>query len=148
MILAETGSEWDNCDFAIIHVNEEWCLNMRKRLALLETVDENDNSFCSLRYWDSPVGFYRKDTDEVEDLTEGLLEEGEIWCYITFEANEPASFPVPENALGTSTLSIYRHGTAMYSSIGKHTGEEFWTEGFDADAILNHDSIRSLTVKL
>lgn len=34
-ILVKANSEWDNCEFAIIHLSEEWKTEQAKRLALV-----------------------------------------------------------------------------------------------------------------
>jgi hypothetical protein len=135
LILADTGSEWDTCDFAIFQINDEWRSVMRQRLACLERFASDDN-FCSLRYWESPIGFYRKEKDDEADITEGILKTDEVWCYVTLDEGETDGFPMPESKLNTYMLCLYQSGTATYNASGKHTGEEFWTEGFDISQLI------------
>lgn len=134
MILADSASEWDNCDFAIIHITEEWQNVMRRRLTKLERFADDDD-FCSLRYWDSPVGFYQNNHEKKNGIPKDLLKEDEVWCFITFDEGEPDDLILPENRLSTFMLTVYQHETAMYNASGKHTGEEFWTEAFDINQL-------------
>jgi hypothetical protein len=147
-ILADTASEWDNCDFAILELTEEWRSKMRLRLNALERFDADDE-FCGIRYWDSSLELYQNPEDEGNGLPKDMLEDGEVWCYIILEDGEPDSFKVPESWLSASMLTIYAYGTAVYSASGKHTGEEFWTKGFDVDQLIvsRPDNNTLLTLK-
>jgi hypothetical protein len=133
-IKAYTNSEWDNCDFAIIHLSPQWCAEMSKRLTLLQPFIDDD-SFFSHCYWDRPVGFYTNIMDD--DITDHILNEGEEWVFVSFADNKPIAFPEPENALSTHELVLTKHGSAWFTALGKHTGEEFYTASFDAAEFTN-----------
>lgn len=130
MILADTASEWDNCDFAIVHITDEWRTLMRQRLSRIERFITDEDP-CSIRYYDSPMGFYQNDYEKENGIPEDLLDEGEVWCYVTLDENEPEDLLLPESRLDTHILTVYPHGTALFNASGKHTGEEYWTEGFE-----------------
>jgi len=140
MILAETASEWDDCDFAIIHITEEWLGNMSQRLVKMERFG-TDEGLCSVRYWDAPVGFYQNNYEDEHGSPKDLLREDEIWCYITLEDGEPENLTTPESKFDTFMLTIYPYGTAMYNASGKHTGEEYWTEAFDFYQLIKPQNI-------
>ncbi|MCC8407749.1 hypothetical protein LJ707_02330 [Mucilaginibacter sp. UR6-1] len=143
MILADTASEWDNCDFAVIHLTEEWKGKMRERLAEIERFG-TDEELCSLLYWDAPVGFYQNNDEDENGTPKDLLNEDEVWCYITLEDGEPENLVAPESRLGTFMLTVYPYGTATYNAIGKHSGEEYWTEAFDISRLTNSEKANVL----
>jgi hypothetical protein len=136
-IKADTQSEWDCCDFAIIKLTDQWRNEMRKRLTLLEPF-KKDDSFYSHHYWDRPEGIYTSIiNDDGEDIIDIILTEGEDWAFVTLLENELDTFPVPESRLDSYQLVLTKHGTARFKAYGKHTGEEFWTDDFDAEALIN-----------
>ena len=138
-IKAGTADEYDYCDFAIIKLTDQWQSDMRKRLALLEPF-KADSSFYSHHYWDQPEGFYTNILNyEGEDIVPIILREREEWAFVTLEENELETFPVPESRLSTCQLVLSKYGTARFTAYGKHTGEIFWTEDFDAEALVNID---------
>jgi hypothetical protein len=73
MLKANTNSEWDDCDFVIIHVTDEWRQTMQKRLEAIIPFKE-DYSFYHHSYWASPEGFY-KNPDETQAAEEIIGEQ-------------------------------------------------------------------------
>ena len=132
LIGAQTNSEWDGCDFAIITITEEWKEQQRERLQLVRPF-QGDNCFQSLVYYDTAVGFFRTDDDDQPGL-ENLLEEKQ-WVYVELTEEELGKLTVPENRLDCHRLLIRADGTAYYKAYGKHTSEEFWTENFSLDVL-------------
>lgn len=133
LIKAYTGSEWDTCDFAIIHLSEDWKKEQVKRLEAVKPFAD-DYNFQSLNYYDTSVDFYRVDENDQPDF-ETLLAEKE-WVFVELDEGEQNSFAVPENRLDCYRLVVYKNGTAMYKAYGKHTSEEFWTEEFSLKQII------------
>jgi hypothetical protein len=126
------GSEWDECNFAIIHLTEDLKKEWAKRIEAAKYF-KNDWNFQSLNYYDSAVDFYRIDKDDNPNIEE-LLSERE-WVYVSLEDKEEATFTTPESRLDCYRLVIRSNGTAYYQAYGKHTGEEFYTEEFDLNII-------------
>lgn len=131
LIKAFTNSEWDACDFVIIHVTPEWWQRMQKRLDLVTTFNADDSFYCQA-YWDYAPTFYRKTYDEEEEIPD----ETEDWCFVTLDEKELSTFPTPENTIGTLQLHVYKQGYASYKGNGKHTGEEFYTADFNIVAVI------------
>lgn len=78
LVKAFTTSEWDSCDFAIIHITEEWKTEMANRIKLLEPLIDT-RGFFNLSFWDAPEGYYLY-SPELE--ASSLLASGEDWCYV------------------------------------------------------------------
>jgi hypothetical protein len=130
LIRAYTNSDWDECQFAIIHCDKEWKETMKNRVECVQPFS-NDYNFCCLKYYDTSVDFYRTDEEDIEEL----LQDKE-WVFVELNEDEQETFLVPENGLDTYSISIYRTGTAKFSACGKHTGEDFWTEEFNLKSIM------------
>lgn len=106
LIRAKTNSEWDCCDFAVIHLSEEWRKLQATRLEAVKPF-KDDCNFQSIRFYDGSVEFFQSGLDD--------------------ELDKLAS---PENRLDFFKIVIYRDGNAIYQVFGKHTNEEFWTNQF------------------
>jgi|SRR5690606_16197013 len=128
MIEAITHSEDDCCDFAIIHLTDEWLAKQNNRLITEHT------SISYRSYSDCSVNFYMDDSDVVSDSF-GLLK-GKSYSFVELEPNEQELFSIPQEQLVSHTLSISRDGYAYYYAQGIDTGEDFWTKEFSLTQIL------------
>jgi len=140
-ILANTLSQWDSCDFAVIHLTREWREVMRNRFDLIQSFTDDD-TFYSHHYWDFPQGFYVHDYEDEEETTLHLLNEGEDWAYIETDDAELATLRKPESSLDTYQLTITRYGTASFSAMGKHTSEEYWTSHFEINELIDDRELK------
>lgn len=122
LVRAYTNSEWDRCDFAIVHCGEVWRNIIRKRMEAIQTISE-DSELCSVRYYGASVDFFQTEDEDILKLLEQ-----EDWTFIEMDEDEERTHSSPENRLDTYRLSIFPKGGFMYSAFGKYTGEEFWTE--------------------
>lgn len=126
-IKANTDSEWDCCDFALIHLSGKWKEIQAERLEAVKPFADN-YSFSSMNFYDSSVEFFRVG-DEDEPGTEKLLADKD-WTFVELDNDETDRLTPPENRLDCYRLVIYRDGDAKYEAYGKYTGEEFWTNVF------------------
>jgi hypothetical protein len=130
-IKVRTNSEWDDCEFAIIHITQEWLQTMRDRLCAIQPFT-NDIYFHKHTYWDMPCGFYDSPDDmDINGLSDSVLNAGEDFAFITLDENELENLPVPQSTLDSYQLQIYNSGKIKYTALGKHTEEEFWTADLD-----------------
>jgi len=133
LIKARTNSEWDNCEFAIVYITEDWIKEQTKRLEAVNPF-AGDYSFQSLNYYDSAVDFYITGENDQPDI-EALLA-GKEWVFVELTGDEQEAFAVPENRLNCYRLKVYGSGNAQYCAYGKHTGEEFWTGEFSLTELI------------
>ena len=131
LIKAETNSEWDCCGFAIINLSDTWRNAMQRRLIKIELFQQDD-SFSHHAYWDVSVNFYQDGIN-----VEGLLSNEENWVFVTVKKKELERLTTPENKLDAHQLILTKYGGAYFKAYGKHTGEEFWTENFDPEQLIN-----------
>ena len=136
LLRAKTNSEWDCCEFALIHLTPEWVEEIYKRLRLIEPF-KNDLYFCSHTYWDVPVGFYNNNADLDESFTDTLLKQEEDWAFVLLESDEPDDLSIPISPLDTHQFIISKDGTGKYKAYGKQSGEAYWTEEFNVVDLLN-----------
>lgn len=125
LVKANTNSEWDNCNFAIIHITEDWKKEQQKRIDFLTPLQGNYH-FQSMNYYDTAVEFYRTNEDDQPDMDK-LLGDKE-WAFVELDENELESLTPPENRLDCYRIVLRASGTGYYTAYGKHTSEEFWTE--------------------
>lgn len=127
LVKATTNSEWDYCEYAIVHLSKEWKTEQTKRLALVTPL-KGVYHFSSMNFYDTAVDFYRTGENEQPDI-ESILGDKE-WVFVELDEEEQETFTVPENSLDCHRLVLSANDTAYYSAYGKHTSEEFWTERF------------------
>lgn len=125
MVNAKTNSEWDWCDFAIIHISQEWKKEQRKRLDNIKPFSD-DYLLLSMMYYDESITFFKDDSEICPDSAE-LLDERQ-WAYIEIDENTIEKLSVPENRISAHSLHVFKSNCVIYQAFGKHTGEEFWTD--------------------
>lgn len=126
LIKAYTDSEWDCCEFAIIHLSERWRKIQAKRLEHVKPF-KDDFNFQSMRFYDYSVQFFQSG-DEGPDMEELLSERN--WVFVEVDEDELDELTPPENSLDFYKIVIYRDGNARFEAFGKHTNEEFYTNEF------------------
>lgn len=127
LIKTMTNSEWDNGDFAIIHITVEWKETQKKRLEAVKTL-ENDYDLKWLNYADTNVEFFRFSEETHPEIEAWLSEKDSV--FIELETDELKKLLQPENNLNCYQMQVFKNGNAIYNAFGKHTGEEFWTKEF------------------
>lgn len=127
LVKANSTSEWDYCEFAIIHLSEEWKTAQKQRLEWVAPL-HGKPSFCSMNFYDTAVDFYGVGDNDLFDTGELLA--GKEWVFVELDNEEQQTFTPTENRLNCYRLVVRPNGTAYYTAYGKHTGEEFWTEEF------------------
>lgn len=132
LIKAYTNSEWDCCDFALINLSGEWKERQAARLQAVKPYEE-DYSFQSMNYYDGSADFYQCGADG-EDM-KALLGD-KVWAFVELDKNETEKLVPPESRLDCYKIVIYRDGSARYEAYGKHTSEEFWTDEFSLQFLL------------
>ncbi len=133
-IKARTGSEWDNIDFALLHITEQSIRDMKERLECPTMVKDSRN-FAGLRYWDDPDGWYMYgEGEEFEKLSEVL--DFQDWCYLDITEDEINDLGAPEQRIDGVTLKIQTDKSQQFTGYGKHTSEEFWTSDVPMDTLI------------
>ena len=134
IISANTLSEWDRVEFAIIHLSPEWLELTNKRLTAIREFKENKdlNYHC---YWDAPLGYYN--SPNKENLLQKMLPRFEDWAFITLDPEEENNLPVPDTRLDAHQFMITKDGIGQYKAYGKYTTEEFYTVEFNIYKIIN-----------
>lgn len=127
LIRARTNSEWDCCEFAVIHLSEEWRIQQTKRLEAIKPFAD-DYNFQSIRFYDGSVEFFQSGDDGEPDIEELLADRD--WVFVELDDDELDKLTQPENSLDFYKIVIHRDGDARYEAFGKHTNEEFWTNAF------------------
>ncbi len=130
LVKATTNSEFDDCDFIIVHITEAWKTTMLQRLQLLAPF-KKDNSFSHLAYSENPVGFYT-----YPEGMQNLLVKKEYWCFINITEEELEALPALDNDLCGYTVNIDSRGWAMYKTYAEQTNDEFYSDDFNIAAVI------------
>ncbi|GAA5089315.1 hypothetical protein GCM10023210_13980 [Chryseobacterium ginsengisoli] len=133
IINAKTNSEWDDCDFAIIQVNQNWKSLLQDRMNIMLSF-EKDYSLFSMDYADNSAEFYKDDNEIMPDSA--TFRDEKQWSFLSISQTELDALSSPENSLTSHELIVKAGGYAVYRSYGKHTGEEFWTAEFSIDEVI------------
>lgn len=134
LLKAGTDSVWDCCDFAIVCLSKVWKQTQTDRLEAIKPF-KDDMSFQFLKFCDMSVRFYQLDEDGI--LGNGELPDNNNWCFVELTERELEKLVPPENALDCYTLAVFANGDARYRAYGKHTDEQFWTERFPLQEVMN-----------
>jgi len=121
LVKADSQSEWDQCNFALITCDDNWKEAIKKKLEAIGSFDAPDG-FLSFRFCDNSVEFYQSKEDEAE-----LVSWEKEWSFVTLTEEKKDSFEKPESRLDPGSLILYKDGTGFYKTYGKHTNEEFYT---------------------
>lgn len=138
LIKANTNSEWDCCEFAIIHLSKEWKKLQATRLEAIKPFTD-DYTLQSIRFYSTSVDFYQSGDNGAPDIEELLADKD--WAFVEMDENELDKLTPPENSLDFYTLEIHRDGNARYKAYGKHTNEEFWTNKFPLQQLTEQNLI-------
>jgi len=125
LVKANTSSQCASCNFAIVHITEDWKEEQRKRLELLAPLYGN-KYFHSVNFYDTAVSFYSMDENGRPDVDK-LLGNTD-WAFVVLGKNETQSLTPPESPLDCYRIALRPDGTGHYTAYGKHTSDEFWTE--------------------
>jgi hypothetical protein len=131
LVRAQTNSEWDNCDYAVIECNVKWAEEIRERLLSSRLYLDNDRFHHSVDFHVS------------NDIMDDLLQHNQDWAFVEDDDND-YGFPVPESVLIDISLILYSDGSGRYIATGKFTGEKYTTEflplGSIAESILSQSN--------
>lgn len=127
LIKASTNSEWDCCEFALIHLSEKWKQQQVKRLEAVKPFTD-DFTFQSMRFYNTSVDFYQSGDDGEPDIEELLIDKD--WAFVEIDEDELDELAPPESSLDCYVLEIHRDGNARCKAYGKYTNEEFYTNEF------------------
>ncbi|MGC4129007.1 MAG: hypothetical protein QM564_05465 [Bergeyella sp.] len=135
LIKAMNNSDWDECDFAVIHITDEWKQTQKKRLRTAKML-ENDYDLKWLNYTDTNVEFFKFSEEDYPEIEELLSERNRI--FIELETGDLKRLLQPENSLNCYQMQVFKNGYAIYNAFGKHTNEEFWTEEFSLNQLVTN----------
>jgi len=133
LIKAYTNSTYDNCDFVLARINEEWKSTMQKRLEAIEPFT-NDSTFDHLAFWEVRP-FYQSPNSC--SLADKILLDSEVSAFVILEPGEINRLPVPKDELTDHQIIIHRNGFAHFTAWSESNADKYWTARFDIIGILN-----------
>lgn len=138
LVRADTDSEWNSCDFAIITLSEEWKQAQPRRLEAARSF-AGDSSFRGLSFHDWAVDFYYTSQHDQPDIDQLL---GELrWAFVELNEDELNEENLDEEDRLNGSLDCHRlligsDGGFKYIARGEYTHDEFSTEEISLPEIL------------
>ena len=138
LVRANTNSEWDSCDFAIITLSEEWKQAQSRRLRAARSFAA-DISFRGLSFYDWSVDFYYTSRHGLPDIDELLGDRR--WAFVEVAEEELNEENLAEEDQINSGLDCHRlligsDGGFKYIAYGEYSHDEFSTEEISLPEIL------------
>ena len=130
ILKAETTSEFDNCEFAVMHITPEWNKRMAGRLQLLKLI-QKDNSFTSLAFVETVEGFYTF-SENIHPPFTGR----ETWCFIEITPAELQELPEVNVEITGCNIFFYGGSLACLYASSAEDGVELSTGLFNIRALL------------
>lgn len=131
LVRAYTNSEWDNCDFALITLTEQWLEKVKKVAQQVSTL-KSDPDFVNLSFYEARTDFYTLSDEEQPDLS--FLEE-RTWAFVELTEEELASFNTPESRLDIYRSVFTRYDDFYIKAYGKYSSDEYWTDDIRFDEL-------------
>lgn len=137
LVRARTKSDWDQCKFVLLHITKEWGLTMSRRLDAIHPFKSDPHLYCHT-YWDAPLNYYTCPLQsDIGRILSYLKMDHETWTFVELDdPEEPDRLETPHSDLDTHMMMINAGGNASYMCFGRHTCEEYATEGFSLKGIL------------
>ena len=134
LIKANTKGVWDSAEFAIIYITASWKALIQSRLQAISQFNTDDD-FNYHSFWDASINYFS--SPDKRSLTKVILSAHEDWAYVTLTPDVELTFRHPRNQLEAHQLLITANGIAHFKAYGKHPCEEYWTEEFDLNKLIN-----------
>lgn len=135
-LIIKAMSEWESCDFALIHITEEWRNIVKTRLERVKAF-EMDEDLKWLNYADTSHDFFQFSNENYPEVQEWLLEEEMV--YLSISKEEIDKFQKPDYKLNCYQMQVFKDGDAIFNAFGKDTQEEFWTVQFSLSKLINNE---------
>ena len=129
LIQSNTNSEWDTCRFALIHTDKDFTSALQQWQPHLQQI-KDEPFFSSIDFYFGNVAFYQENAQ-----AEAILQD-KVWTFVELTEEELGSLSLTENYLTCYKLHLCKRGNAYFTAYGKHTDEEFWTEEFAIDEMI------------
>jgi len=124
IVKAWTNSEWDDTNFAIIGVSEDYLQALVLRSEAANKLSEMDR-FISMKFVDGHADYYILPEDN--EVLHGFVTGKDDWSYIDISLEEISELSKPEQHMDCEVSIFDKYGWFTYSAQGKHTGEDFYT---------------------
>jgi hypothetical protein len=136
VVRAYTNSEWDECRFAIIDVSEDNLEVFRQRCQAIKALEDLD-CFNSASFFDWNIQWFSYPEQEGE-LSDCLSDINFTWSYVDIEDTDLDYMNRPEQKVDAVRFCVSKGGFIDYKGYGKYTSEEFWTDDFKLEELINN----------
>ena len=122
IIKAQTNSEWDCVDFALLQLTKPFLDFVKKYSALADTIPESDWFYC-ISFWYNVEGWFLFNEDSLNANSFQIND----FEYVKLAKNEIEKLHKPEQVITHTEFDIFQQGKFQFTAYAKHTGETFFT---------------------
>ena len=139
LVRANTSSNFNSCDCAIITISEQWKQDQLRRFAVAKSLAD-DSHFQSISFHDCSVDFYHTTLHCLPDIDELLGEKS--WAFVEVSSDEEldedelSEEEMTNSKLDDYTLMIGSDGKLKYTAYNDDTDDKFWTKEFSLQELL------------
>lgn len=128
---AGTNSEWDDCSFALVEMDDSYEQWLRSRIKLAKELKEKE-SINEFVVYGEVVQFFSDKEDLPEELRSQIFSGVGGNSTVKIEEDLVKKFSRPEQYIRCGEIKFSEYGF-VFRADGKHTGEEFYTYIFNFD---------------
>ena len=123
LVDAQSNSEWDGCDYALIPFDKQDIERWINILEQLQKLTAEIKEEATLTLYDHDAIYYNniEQNEKIEVDRSG-------WVLIDLSYDELESLSVPEQKLDCHRTKITSSGYVYFTAYGKYTSEEFFTD--------------------
>lgn len=139
MVKANTSSEWDPCEFALIEMNDK-AVNLIQDVAKEAVKLNKKYGFCHIHISCDNAEFFSDD----EFADKHGIDDGNESIFIDLEDSVVDKLKRPENSIRYGGINIYAD-SFHYHAYGKHSNESFYTVGLNLEELSKWNQTEPVT---
>lgn len=133
ILKANTNSEWDGVDFAIVDITKEFIDFLKEAMEDAQNMKHKySHGFLGLRFSGDNAEWFCGDE-------EGHTLLGDEEFVIVEKTLDTSKYQRPEQDIRYGQIKI-TGDSVQFVGYGKHTSEEFWTESISIEEIIKYQS--------
>lgn len=129
LLSAQTNSEWDNCEFALVELTKEREDYYKSMIALATELNEKHGIDVLEIYCDEASFF--ADMEDIPNKPNPIGYDSSVsGVIIDIDDSDVESMETPDQDIRCGSMRFSKYGV-KFKGYGKHTGEEFYTDNFN-----------------
>ena len=134
LIKANRHQSGQLCDFVLLHLTIDNRVRWKFQITTATAANKTKHFFCCC-FWENPVGWY---IHNGEGIAAEMREQHIEWSYFEWDSPEEfASLTETDYPIKGNYLRVFASGTAQFYGADQHTPDEYWTDEFPLNDLVN-----------